>query len=98
MIAVIAAYSVINFVVEEVARPKILGEVVGLSATITFLTLVFWAWAIGPLGLLLAVPLTLMVKALLVDADPNSRWIGALISAEPPPSQSVQVSKSNELS
>ena len=48
--------------------------------------LVFWAWLLGPLGALLAIPLTLLIKALLVDVDPAARWATALagsLAAEP---------------
>jgi AI-2 transport protein TqsA len=41
---------------------------------------VFWTFVIGPLGALLAVPLSLLTKALLVDADPASRWLDVLIA------------------
>jgi hypothetical protein len=51
------------------------------ASPLTFLSLVFWTFVIGPLGALLAVPLSLFVKALLVDADPNSRWLDPLIAA-----------------
>ena len=55
------------------------GDTVGLSITVTFLSLVFWTFVIGPLGHL-AVPLSLLTKALLVDADPASRWLDVLIA------------------
>ena len=88
MISVIVAYSVINFVIQSVIQPKVVGDKVGLSTTLTFLSLVFWAWVLGPLGALLAVPLSLCAKALLIDVDPSTRWLNPLIgdttrSAEP---------------
>jgi hypothetical protein len=57
--------------------------------TVTFLALVFWAWLIGPLGAILAIPLTLLAKAVLVDVDPHAGWADALLRAsatkpEPP--------------
>jgi AI-2 transport protein TqsA len=85
MIAVVVAYAVINFVIQSVIQPRIVGDAVGLSATITFLSLVFWAWAIGALGALLAVPLSLLFKALLVEADPDARWTLPLISGKANP-------------
>ena len=54
---------------------------VGLSVTVTFLALVFWAWLIGPLGAILAIPLTLLAKAMLVDVDPHAGWADALLRA-----------------
>lgn len=83
MLAVIIIYTVINFVVQSVIQPRIIGDQVGLSATLTFLSLVFWAALIGPLGALLAVPLSLLLKALLVDSDPEARWLVPLISGKP---------------
>jgi AI-2 transport protein TqsA len=79
-VLVIVAYSVINVVIQSLLQPKFVGDAVGLSVTLTFLSLVFWTFVIGPLGALLAVPLSLFVKALLVDADPDSRWLNPLIA------------------
>jgi AI-2 transport protein TqsA len=84
MLVVIALYSLINFVIQSIIQPKFVGDSVGLSVTMTFLALTFWAWAIGPLGALLAIPLTLLTKALLVDVDPATRWINLLIGAALP--------------
>ncbi|WP_410876848.1 AI-2E family transporter [Nocardia sp. A7] len=81
MIWVIVVYSVINFVIQSIIQPKFVGDAVGLGVTITFLSLVFWAWVIGALGALLAIPLTLLVKALLIDIDPTTRWADVLIGA-----------------
>jgi hypothetical protein len=66
---------------------------VGLSATVTFVTLLFWAWVLGPLGALLAIPLTLLAKALLVDIDPAARWADALLrtdAADPPEPEAAE--------
>jgi predicted PurR-regulated permease PerM len=80
MIWVIVGYSVVNFVIQSIIQPKFVGDAVGLSTTLTFLSLVFWAWILGPLGAVLAIPLSLLVKALLLDVDPSTRWLGRLIS------------------
>ena len=85
---VIVAYSIINFIIQSIIQPKVVGEAVGLSTTLTFLSLVFWAWILGPLGAVLAIPLSLMVKALLLDADPSTRWLGGLISGDQLPEHS----------
>jgi predicted PurR-regulated permease PerM len=82
MIYVLVAYSVLNVVIQSIIQPKIVGEVVGLSATLTMISLVFWAYALGAMGALLAVPLTLFAKAFLVDADPRSQWLIPLLSGE----------------
>jgi len=82
MALVIALYCVVNFVIQSVIQPKIIGDAVGLSASVSFLSLVFWTWVLGPLGALLAIPLSLLARGLLVDIDPTSRWLGPLISSD----------------
>lgn len=83
-IAVVAAYSLLNFSVQSIIQPKFTGEAVGVTATMSFLSLLFWYWVLGWLGALLALPATLLLKALLVDADPRASWINILISSRPP--------------
>ena len=76
---VVAVYSAINMVVQSFIQPKVVGNVVNLSATLAFLSLVFWAFVLGPLGALLAVPMTLLAKALFIDADPGAQWLRPLL-------------------
>ncbi|OLT09067.1 AI-2E family transporter [Pseudonocardia sp. CNS-139] len=85
MLAVIGSFAVINVVLQTFVQPRFVGEAVGLSITITFLSVVFWGWVLGVLGALLAIPLTLLAKALLVDVDPRNRWINAFLADRPPP-------------
>jgi AI-2 transport protein TqsA len=81
---VTAVYVVINSVIQSIIQPKYIGDAVDLSLTLTFLSLVFWAWVLGPVGAIPAIPLTLLVKALLVDVDPNSAWIDTLLTSSKP--------------
>jgi predicted PurR-regulated permease PerM len=81
MLAVIAAYCVINVVIQSFIQPKVVGDAVGLSASMTFLSLVVWTWILGPLGAILAIPLSLLVKALMIDVDPGTRWVSGLIGS-----------------
>lgn len=76
---VIIAYSVINVVIQSFIQPKFTGDAVGLTPTTTFVSLLFWAIVVGPLGTILAVPLTLFAKAILVDASPQTRWLDAFL-------------------
>ena len=78
---VVLSYVVANFVIQSLVQPKFTGDAVGLNTTTTFLCLLFWSTVIGALGTILAVPLTLFVKALLIDSDPRSRWVGIFLSA-----------------
>ena len=78
---VVLSYVVANFVIQSLIQPKFTGDAVGLNTTTTFLCLLFWSTVTGALGTILAVPLTLFVKALLIDSDPRSRWVGIFLSA-----------------
>jgi AI-2 transport protein TqsA len=84
MLVVIGVYCVLNFVIQSLIQPRFVGDSVGLAMTTTFVALVFWAWLLGPLGALLAIPLTLLAKALLVDVDPTARWVTALAGSLAP--------------
>ncbi|KPM52472.1 permease [Frankia sp. R43] len=79
MLWVVAVYSSINMVVQSFIQPKVVGNVVSLSATLTFFSVVFWTLVLGPLGALLAVPMTLLTKALLIDSDPAAQWLRPLL-------------------
>lgn len=81
--AIIVVYTLLNFVVQTLVQPRFVGDSVGLSMTVTFIALLFWGWVLGALGALLAIPLTLLVKALLVDVDPRGHWLDALLREEP---------------
>lgn len=83
LIAIVVVYSLLNFVVQTLVQPRFIGDSVGLSMTVTFIALLFWSWVLGALGALLAIPLTLLVKALLVDVDPRGHWLDTLLREEP---------------
>jgi AI-2 transport protein TqsA len=80
MMWVIVIYCAINLVIQSIIQPKVVGDAVGLSTTLTFLSLVFWAWVMGPIGAVMAIPLSLLVKAVLVDADPQNHWLVPLVA------------------
>ena len=62
-IAVIAVYCVLNFIIQSVLQPKFVGDAVGLTTTVSFLSLIVWAYILGPIGAILAIPASLLVKA-----------------------------------
>ena len=78
---VVVAYSVLNFVIQSLVQPKFTGDAVGLNTTTSFLSLAFWTMVIGGLGSILAVPLTLFAKCVLIDSDPRSRWLSVFLTA-----------------
>lgn len=77
---VVIVYSVLNFVTQSIIQPRFTGESVGVTPTISFISLLLWGWVFGALGTLIALPMTLLVKALLIDGDPKARWLNTLIS------------------
>ena len=83
-IIVVVVYCVLNFVIQTIIQPRVVGVTVGLSATLSFLSLIVWASILGASGAFLAIPLSLLVKALLVDVDPDQDWVGVLLSSEKP--------------
>ena len=82
-LAVIVVYCVLNLIVQSIIQPRFVGDSVGLSVTVTFVALLFGTWLIGPIGAILAIPLTLLAKALLVDVDPAAGFVGAFLRDKP---------------
>jgi AI-2 transport protein TqsA len=81
---VVVLFGLISTVVQTFIAPRVVGGAVGLSGTLTFLSVLLWGVVLGPLGALLAVPLSLLAKALLVDSDPAMHWLRPLLSGTPP--------------
>jgi len=73
------AYLTINFVLGNIVEPRIMGRTMGLSTLVAFLSLVVWGWILGPVGMLLSVPLTMTLKIAL-DSHPETRWIARCLA------------------
>lgn len=72
-------YVVINNVIGNIVEPRLAGRQLGLSPLVVFLSLVFWGWILGPVGMFLSVPLTMMVR-LIAEISENTRWLAVLLS------------------
>ena len=79
-LAVIVIYSLANFVLQSVIQPVFVGDAVGLSVTLSFLSVIVWTVVMGPMGAVLAVPLTLFAHAVLVGQDPDRAWARTLLA------------------
>ena len=75
---------VINVVIGNIVEPRLMGRGLNLSPLVVFLSLVFWGWVLGPVGMLLSVPLTMLVKIAL-ENDPDTRWLGVMLGQGPAP-------------
>ena len=79
---VLVGYLVVNQAIGSLLEPKILGDRLGLSALVVFISLVFWGWILGPVGMFLAVPLSMMLKIALAS-HPRTEPIARLVSSTP---------------
>ena len=80
-----AGFLAANMIVGNILEPRFTGQGLGLSTLVVFVSLVFWGWVFGPVGMFLSTPLTMLMKIAL-ENDPRSRWISILLSSEAPPS------------
>jgi AI-2 transport protein TqsA len=79
LMMIMALYLAVNTIVGNFIEPVWMGEEVGLSTLIVFLSMVFWGWLFGPVGMLLSVPLTIAVKFLSLR-NPHTLWLAVLLS------------------
>jgi AI-2 transport protein TqsA len=76
-------YGTVNIVFGSVMEPRFMGRGVGLSTLVVFLSLVFWGWILGPVGMLLSVPLTMTMKIAL-DSNEDTRWLAVMLGPDIP--------------
>ncbi len=81
--AILAAigYVAVNLVMGNLVEPRYLGRHLGLSTLVVFLSLVFWGWVLGPVGMLLSVPLTMTVKIAL-ESHEETEWVAIMLGPQ----------------
>lgn len=77
-LAVALGFLVVNVVFGNIIDPNVVGRTLGLSTLVVFLSLVFWGWVLGPVGMLLSVPLTMIIKIILESSE-NTRPIAIML-------------------
>lgn len=83
-LAVAAGFIAVNMILGNFVEPHFMGQRLGLSTLVVFLSLAFWAFVLGGVGMLLSVPLTMIVKILMQNSD-DLRWLAVLLDSTPPP-------------
>jgi len=71
-------YVSVNVIIGSIIEPKVMGKGLGLSTLIVFLSLLFWGWLLGMVGMLLSIPLTIMAK-IAFDSHENTKWLAVLL-------------------
>ena len=79
-----SAYVAVNLLMGNLVEPRFMGKGLGLSTLVVFLSLLFWGWVLGPVGMLLSIPLTMMVK-IAMDNHEETRWMAVLLDSASPP-------------
>ncbi|KAB2901337.1 MAG: AI-2E family transporter [Kofleriaceae bacterium] len=74
---VAAGYVAVNLVVDNIVEPRVMGRAAGLSPLVVLVAMLFWGFVLGPIGALLSVPLTIVLRAALATS-PGLRWIALL--------------------
>ena len=77
-LVVAVGFLVLNVSWSNLVEPRVMGRGVGLSPLVIFLSLIFWAWVLGPVGMVLSVPLTMILK-IAFESSPHTLRLAILL-------------------
>jgi len=94
-LAAAIGFLVVNTVMANFLEPRVMGYGVGLSTLVVFVSLVFWGWVLGPVGMILSVPLTVIFRIVL-EANDSTRWLAILLGSERMAAEMAQQASAGE--
>ena len=89
-VGAVLLYLAVNFVFGYLVEPPAMGRGLGLSTLVVWVSLVFWGWVLGPVGMFLSVPLTMALKIALEGSE-ETRWLAVLLG--PPIEAKVEAAR-----
>jgi len=81
-LGVMILFLAVNMIIGNILEPALTGRRLGLSTLVVFISLLFWGWVWGPVGMVLSVPLTMIIKIILENTR-DMRWLATLLDAHP---------------
>jgi predicted PurR-regulated permease PerM len=78
-VIILAAFLIVNTIIDNVFKPRMMGKGLALSPLVIMLSLFLWAWVLGPMGALLAVPMTIIVKELMFETSEDTQWLANMM-------------------
>ena len=88
---VLLGFWLINGTVDNIVKPRFIGEGLDLSVLVVFLSLFIWGWALGPIGGLLSVPITMMFKTMVLDSREETRWLADMMKTGSKPADKTLI-------
>ena len=88
-------YLAVNFIIGSLIEPRLLGKGMGLSTAVIFISLIFWGWLFGPVGMFLSVPLTMVLKVMM-EGNESSRYFAILIGTKEEAEKIIEKNKTFE--
>ena len=82
-VMVTAGYMAVNFILDNVIETRLMGRRLALSTLVVFLSLILWGSLLGPVGMVLCIPLTMTLK-FACENNKGTRWIAVLLGPEAP--------------